>query len=111
MTAATAAAKIRALNDALRATFRGGRVLVTPGVRALPLEEGAAVLGAVRGFAAFTAENDPHGEHDFGSFELGGFRILWKIDCYDPELIGGSEDPTDPAKTVRVLTVMLAEEY
>jgi hypothetical protein len=107
----TPAAKIRALNDVLRATFRIGRVLVTPGVRALPLEENATVLEAVRGFTAFTAENDPCGEHDFGAFELGGRRILWKIDCYDPGLTGGSEDPTNPAKTARVLTVMRAEEY
>ena len=107
----TTAAEVRALNDALRATFRGGRVLVTPGVRALPPEEGAAALEAVRGFEAFTADDDPRGEHDFGSFGLGGRRILWKIDCYDPDLTGGSEDPADPAKTARVLTVMLAEEH
>ena len=37
-------AQIRALNDALRSTFRGGRVLVTSGVSALGTEAVAAVL-------------------------------------------------------------------
>ncbi len=63
---------IRTLNDALRTTFQGGRVLVTRGVRALPLEVNAVVLQAVQAFDAFTPENDPYGEHDFGSFELEG---------------------------------------
>jgi hypothetical protein len=36
---------------------------------------------------------------------------LTKIDNYDPTLSGGSEDPSDPAQTVRVLTLMLADEY
>ena len=63
-------------------------------------------------FDDFNADNDPHREHDFGSFELNGDKLFWKIDYYstdDPDL--GSEDPSDPAKTERVLTVMLAEEY
>lgn len=105
------AERIRALNDALRTTFRGGRVLVTQGIRALPLELNASVLQAVQAFDAFTPENDPHGEHDFGSFELEGHRIMWKVDYYNRALDGGSEDPADPKVTTRVLTIMLAEEY
>jgi hypothetical protein len=27
--------------------------------------------------------NDPYGEHDFGSFELAGEKFFWKIDYYD----------------------------
>ena len=59
----------------------------------------------------FTEDNDPHGEHDFGSFELAGRKFFWKIDYYDANMEFGSEDPADPAKTTRVLTIMLAEEY
>lgn len=102
---------IAALNDALRRTGRGGRVVMTAGVAALPETTRAAILAAVRGFAAFGSDNDPHGEHDFGAVEVGGVRCFWKIDCYDRDLRFGSPDPADPAVTVRVLTVMLAEEY
>jgi hypothetical protein len=104
---------IRELNDAFRKTLdlNLGRVLVTSGVSALGHEKQHDILKAVQDFSSFDSGNDPHGEHDFGSFELAGDKFFWKIDYYDPDLEHGSEDPADPSKTTRVLTVMLAEEY
>ena len=46
-------------------------------------------------FKAFTADNDPCGEHDFGAFDHQGQRIFWKIDYYAPDMEHGSEDPAD----------------
>ena len=106
-----ASARISALNDAFRKTFTGGKVMVTDGVAALPTDVGAMAIRKVATFDAFTADNDPYNEHDFGSFELAGRKFFFKIDYYAPDLQGGSEDPADPAKTARVLTIMLAEEY
>jgi hypothetical protein len=68
-------------------------------------------LRAVAAFEAFDADNDPHGEHDFGALTVVGERLFFKIDCYDRSLTAGSPDPADAAVTVRVLTVMLAAEY
>tara|TARA_R110002167_G_scaffold38412_12_gene119646 strand:- start:1714 stop:2037 length:324 start_codon:yes stop_codon:yes gene_type:complete len=103
--------RIRELNDAFRRTFVGGRVAVTAGVAAQPTDVQAMVLRKVATFDAFDEDNDPHGEHDFGAFELTGRRFFWKLDYYDNELTYGSPDPSDPDVTTRVLTVMLAEEY
>jgi hypothetical protein len=103
--------RIRALNDAFRATFLGGRVVVTPGVRALPLDANTLLLERVRTFSEFNSDNDPHGEHDFGAIEINGASFFWKIDYYDSALEAGSEDPADPAQTTRVLTIMRADEY
>lgn len=84
---------------------------MTAGVAALPEADRAAILMAVRSFTAFDPDNDPHGEHDFGAVEVGDVRCFRKIDAYDRDLRFGSPDPADPAVTVRVLTIMLAEEY
>jgi hypothetical protein len=105
------AERVRDLNDAFRRSFAGGRVMTTAGVAAMTEELRAEVFGRVRAFEAFTRENDPRGEHDFGSFEVGGQKLFWKIDYYDAAMEFGSEDPADPSKTTRVLTVMLASEY
>jgi hypothetical protein len=103
--------RIRELNDAFRKTLRGGRAMMTSGVDELPDCVKAEALVQVAHFSDFTADNDPHGEHDFGSFTLVGRKFFWKIDHYDKRCEFGSEDPSDPEKTTRVLTLMLAEEY
>jgi len=103
--------RVRQLNDAFRRTFVGGVVVVTAGVRALPHERRSALLAKIRAFDAFTEDNDPHGEHDFGVVEDGDVRCLWKIDLYDREMELMSPDPSDPAVTTRLLTIMLADEY
>lgn len=105
------AAHVRALNDAFRRSFAGGQVVETPGVVELPEADRIALLLAVRRFDSFDRDNDPYGEHDFGAVEVGGQRYFWKIDAYDRALLGGSPDPTDPAVTTRVLTIMRADEY
>lgn len=104
-------ARIRTLNDALRQSFDGGRVVMSAGVSALAQAEQAAVLDAVRAFDRFDAATNPHGEHDFGALTACGVRVFWKIDAYDRALAHASPDPGDPAVTTRVLTIMLAEEW
>lgn len=69
------------------------------------------IVGIVSDFNEFTDDNDPHGEHDFGSFTYLDETCFWKIDCYDADYSMGSDDPTDLSKTRRVLTIMLAEEW
>ena len=103
--------KIALLNDAFRRTFAGGKVTMTAGVYALPDMEKAAALQKAATFDDFNGDNDPYGEHDFGSFELCGRKFFWKIEYYDRAMEHGSEDPSNPAKTTRVMTVMLASEY
>lgn len=103
--------RIRDLNDAFRRSFTGGRAMLSAGVDALPSDVKAMAIRRVATYSDFSPDNDPHGEHDFGSFDLAGRRFLWKIDYYDRRLKWGSEDPADPEKTTRVLTIMLAEEY
>ena len=102
---------IALLNDTLRRTFSGGKIVMTSGVAALPEKKLAIALERVRQFDEFDADNDPHKEHDFGSFELDGEKYFFKIDYYSPDMQGGSEDPSDPQKTTRVLTIMRADEY
>jgi hypothetical protein len=104
--------KIRDLNDTFRRSLSGGgKRLMTAGIAALPFAEQALITATVMSFDTFTEDNDPHGEHDFGAFEHSGKKLFWKIDYYAPDMLHGSEDPADPSKTTRVLTVMLAGEY
>ena len=71
----------------------------------------ATLLQNVRGFDAFNADNDPHGEHDFGSIEQAGIRYFWKIDNYDLAHEFHSPDASNPDVTRRVMMIMRADEY
>jgi len=104
-------AKIKALNDAFRTSFSGGKLFLTAGLVALPAEVRTMALAKVAAYNDFDESDDPWGEHDFGAFECAGQTFFWKIDYYDRTMEMGSEDPTNPEKTTRVLTLMLAEEY
>ena len=84
-------------------------MIVTEGVQAL--EDVDVLLRQVQLFDAFTPDNDPFSEHDFGSIQLAENTIFWKIDYYDLDLQMHSPDPSDETVTARVLTIMLAEEY
>ena len=97
--------KIASLNDEYRKNRQG--FMVTRGVSALP--NIATVLSMVQDFNEFDLDNDPYSEHDFGSFEVFGKKLFWKIDYYDSNL----ESWADPLSSEcrRVLTVMLADEY
>lgn len=116
--------RIARLNDQLRArvglpVFLGeaepvlGMIVMTRGIMALSPEQIIEVWSQVRRFDAFTPDNDPYGEHDFGSVDIDGAgRVFWKIDYYaDRNCRYGSDDPSDPKQSYRVLTIMLAEEY
>ena len=113
---------IRELNDRYRQNMPDGldapgRLMITAGIQALASTDAEPgvnlprLLNLVRSFDDFSSENDPYGEHDFGAFDFEGSRVFWKIDYYAPDLMHGSADPADTGKTMRVLTVMLAEEY
>ena len=103
--------QIQVLNDRFRRSFLGGRVMMTAGVAAMADSDRRTLRERVRLFNEFTPENDPYGEHDFGSIEIGGCSYFWKIEYYDPMLICGSSDASDETATQRVLTLMRADEY
>ena len=87
-------------------TYATRRAVVTRGVNDLGPDLVFLATRAAGAFNDFTEENDPYGEHDFGSFELGGLKLFWKIDCYEKgsDYEAGADTPDNPATTSRVLT-------
>lgn len=115
-------AVIRELNDRFRKSIPmgsiiPGRVVMTSGIQELtndPAEPGkylGKLLKTVSEFDGFDNANDPHEEHDFGAFDFMDQRVFWKIDYYAPDMAHGAKDPADARNTMRVLTIMLAQEY
>jgi len=117
--------RIAQLNDRARqAMGLACAAVATEGFRALPDDDQSRVRELVETFDAFTQDNDPYGERDFGVIYQDGDgcwtttrparpveTVFWKIDAYDRDLQFSSEDPANPAVTRRVLTIMLASEY
>lgn len=92
-------------NDRFRKSGFG--VTITSGIQDLPDIDG--LMAAIRDFDTFTEDNDPYGEHDFGSLIWHNEKVFWKIDYYN-QTLSAWEDPASD-KCQRVMTVMLAEEY
>lgn len=111
----TESQKIAKLNDTFRQSLQlfmlMGQVVTTASIASLPDEDKTGIFEKVVNYNTFTHDNDPYGEHDFGSFKHNSESIFWKIDYYDLSLEWGSEDPSDPNKTRRVMTIMFAHEY
>ena len=102
--------RIALLNDLSR-HGQGGKIMLTAGIHAMPPEDQIAIFRKVRDFNDFKKGDNPYGERDFGEFDHKGEKIFWKIDYYNLDLTAGSEDPADPKQTVRIVTIMLADEY
>ena len=70
-------ARIRQLNDEFRTAGQGGLVMMTHGVQQLGVMRHAQIVQAIRCFDGFNADNDPHGERDFGAIETAGQRLFF----------------------------------
>ena len=92
-------------NDLMRKTFMGCRVVMTQGVRVLDDTVQSEIVEMVQKFTNFNESNDPHQEHDFGSFDCHDIKFFWKFDYFDDKYEFFQEDGN------RVLTIMKADEY
>jgi len=104
-------ARVCELNDNFRSSFRGGQVLLTDSVAALPDMVKASALEKVATFNQFTNANDPLGIHDYGWFEHCNRVVLWRLHTYNLALDGFSPDPSDPTATRRILFIGLAQDW
>ena len=105
----TQSQKIAQINDSFRENLPMfmmiGQAVITRGVANLPEADRMEILSMVQAFDNFTEDNDPYGEHDFGSFKQKGQTIFWKFDYYDSSMEYGSGDPADAENTKRIFTI------
>lgn len=111
---------IAAQNDAFRRSILGttpvtdapqGQFVMTRGIAELGLEARLELTRRVAAFDGFNADSDPQGWHEMGVIDLGGTTVWFKIDLYDVDYQYGTPEPSDPAQTRRVLTLLLPSEY
>ena len=119
MTAALHTAAVAMQNDQFRKAMIAGADPLTPegkhvmtaAVAARGPDFQLAAARAVADDTTFTEDNDPHGERTFGTVEVQGERLFWKIDLYDEAYEWASPDPADKQATRRVLTIMFPSDY
>lgn len=89
------------------------RILSTQGVQALGSLAVQEILHQVLVFPdeSFRESFDPYGDRDFIVVHYQGLKVWAKIDAYDPTMRWMSENPADDGVTIRVLTLMLPDEY
>lgn len=114
------AALIAAQNDAFRRSILGttpvadapqGQFVMTRGVAALGPDAQLELTRRVAAFDGFDADSDPQGWHEMGVIEFEDMMVWFKLDLYDVNYTYGSPEPSDPAQTRRVLTLLLPSEY
>jgi Protein of unknown function (DUF3768) len=105
--------KIAEINDHFRSQLDTslGKTIGTEQVNHLDKEKCTELVKLITEFSDFNEDNDPCGEHDFGSVVVAGEKYFWKIDYYDLNYEYGSADPANTAVTKRLLTVMHSSEY
>lgn len=99
-------AKIIALNDQLRTTFKGGRVQMTPSVYALDERLRGRALSVLAQYSKFDADS----EHDWGTFIFAGYSFEWRIEYRGKDGSGVSPDAADREQTFRVLTLYAIDD-
>jgi len=101
-------ARIRELNDAFRQSFQPDQVVLTSGVARLP--NLMSLIRQVKSYDTFRPEDDPYGEHDFGSLTFEDQKVFWQIQYFNKDCTAGAEDPaSDEAR--RIMFVLLDCEY
>lgn len=121
--------RIAELNDRLRkGTLPNGRLVVTANAAneiAMKIAETYKIeatspayqpiyrtqLAKALAGATIDVKNNPYFERDFGTLEVLGVKLFFKIDYYDCEMKSHSADAADHQITVRVCTVMLPSDY
>ena len=104
------ASEIATANDIFRKLMvpnPKGRIILTSALAESPALD--LVIKTVREFKDFNEDNDPHKEHDFGSFTIKGTTYCFKIDYLDLEYNFGV-DPYETKDYAKVLTIMEMSE-
>ncbi|SMD16258.1 DUF3768 domain-containing protein [Rhizobium sp. RU36D] len=105
--------RIRDLNDELRINGRSlnGSMVAMGQLGQEDREKIIRVYRAAAAFDEWPEGDDPYREHDFGKFDVDGESFIFKIDYYSLDEMHGSEHPEDQNTTIRVMTLMYAEDY
>ena len=106
-------------NDHFRVTVltgctTGGKAFTTRAFSLQPKALRIEVMDSVCNFSNWTTEPAEldYEEHDYGSLACQGNNYFFKIDYYSDETCHwASDDPTNPTKTFRILTIGLQADY